>query len=294
MKILVTGSNGFLGQHLSINLANKGFDVIATNRGNNKINQSNNLEFQALDVTKKNEVISVMQHYRPDIIVHNAAMSKPDECHSNPDACLLQNVVATEFLVEAAKMFGSYFIYVSTDFVFGENGPHSEEAEKTPLNFYGKSKLMAEEIVTNSGLKYSIMRPVFIYGKQLPNMKGTFLHWVKNSISNGQKISVVNDQQRTPTFVNDICDGLTTMIEKQVVGDFHLAGRDVLTPYQMAVILANTLQLDVSLIIPVTSETFVEPVKRAKKSGLKIDKAIRELNYQPVSFEEGVRLSFLV
>jgi dTDP-4-dehydrorhamnose reductase len=119
------------------------------------------------------------------------------------------------------------------------------------------------------------------------------LHWVKNSLVNQQPISVVNDQQRTPTYVNDICNGLIAMIETQAEGDFHLAGKNILTPYQMAVILANTLDLDAALITPVTSETFVEPVKRAKKSGLKIDKAISELNYQPVSFEEGVRLSFL-
>ncbi|MDI9364966.1 MAG: SDR family oxidoreductase [Flavobacterium sp.] len=293
MKVLVTGSNGFLGQHLCINLANKGFNVIATSRGSNKIGHLVNTQFQAVDVTKKNEIAHVLHQFKPEVIIHNAAMSKPNECDNNQEACLLQNVTATAYLVEAGKKINSYFIYVSTDFVFGENGPHSEDAAKEPLNFYGKSKLMAEEIVTTSGLKYAIMRPVFIYGKQLANMKGTFLHWVKNSLSNGQKISVVNDQHRTPSYVNDICKGLTTMIEQQVSGDFHLAGKDILTPYQMAVTLANTLQLDASLITPVTSETFVEPVKRAKKSGLKIEKAIRELNYQPVSFEEGVRLSFL-
>lgn len=293
MKILVTGSNGFLGQHLCISLASKGFEVIATSRGICKIKNIGSIKYQAVDVTKKIEIDNALQKFRPNIIIHNAAMSKPDECHNNYEACILQNITATEYLVKAAKSLNCYFIYVSTDFVFGENGPHSEAAEKTPLNFYGKSKLMAEEIVANSGLQYAIMRPVFIYGQQLANMKGTFLHWVKNSLSNGQKISVVNDQQRTPTFVNDICNGIIAMIEKQVIGDFHLAGKDIITPYQMAVILANSLELDASLITPVTSETFVEPVKRAKRSGLKIDKAIRELNYEPVSFEEGVRLSFL-
>jgi dTDP-4-dehydrorhamnose reductase len=293
MKILITGSNGFLGQHLCLSLANKGFEVIATSRGICKIEPLGQIKYQAVDVTKKNEIENVLANYKPDVIVHNAAMSKPDECDNNPGACILQNVTATEYLVEAAKMHNSYFIYVSSDFVFGDNGPHNEIAVKAPLNFYGQSKLMAEEMVQKSGLKSAIMRPVFIYGKQLPNTKNTFLHWVKNSLGNGQKINIVNDQQRTPTYVDDICNGLISMIEKQVIGDFHLAGKDQLTPYQMAVILANTLQLDASLITPVTSETFVEPVKRAKHGGLKIDKAIRELDYQPVSFEEGVRLSFL-
>ena len=105
-------------------------------------------------------------------------------------------------------------------------------------------------------------------------------------------IKVVTDQQRTPTFVNDICDGIFAIIDKKVVGIFHLAGKDIISPYAMAVTVAAVLGLDASLIEPVTSETFIEPVKRAKKSGLKIDKARKILGYNPVSFEEGVRLSF--
>lgn len=293
MKILVTGSNGFLGQHLCISLANKGFDVVATSRGIGLLPSQSNLKFQSVDVTNLIEVHDVFINERPDIVIHNAAMSKPDECDKYKNECLLQNVEATKIVVAAAQKINAHLIYVSTDFVFGENGPHSEDAIKAPLNFYGQSKLKAEEVMIESGLQYTIMRPVFIYGKQLPNMKGTFLHWVKNSLENKKAISVVNDQQRTPTFVNDICDGLIAIVERKATGDFHLAGKDILTPYQMAVILAKVLELDATLITPVTSETFVEPVIRAKKSGLKIDKAIRELNYQPVSFEEGVRLSFL-
>ena len=82
------------------------------------------------------------------------------------------------------------------------------------------------------------------------------------------------------------------MIEKRITGDFHLAGRDILSPYQMAISVANILGLDASLIEPVTSETFPEPVVRAKHSGLKIDKARNILGYEPISFEEGIHLTF--
>ncbi|MBC7651213.1 MAG: sugar nucleotide-binding protein, partial [Deinococcales bacterium] len=181
----------------------------------------------------------------------------------------------------------------STDFVFGEGGPYDETVTPAPLNFYGQSKLIAEQLVLASNLQVAIVRPVFIYGKVLAGMPPTFLHWVKTNLDNKKPMKIVNDQQRTPTFVKDICEGIFLMILKKVTGIFHLAGKDVLTPYTMATKLANLLYLDDTLIEPVMSATFAEPVQRAKKSGLKIDKAIKILGYNPVSFEEGVRLSFL-
>lgn len=231
----------------------------------------------------------------PDVIVHTAAMSKPDECNKDKEECLRQNVAATQYLLEASRALQkppTQFIYISTDFIFGENGPHSEDDAPGPLNFYGESKLLAEECVIKSGIHYSIVRPVFIYGPSYNDMRPTFLHWVKNNLEQGQKIKVVSDQKRTPTYVMDICSGIETIISKGLKGAYHLAGKDVLSPYQMAVTAANVLRLDAALIENVTSETFTEPVKRAKHSGLKIDKAQNEFSYKPVSFEEGVKLTF--
>ena len=151
---------------------------------------------------------------------------------------------------------------------------------------------MAEQVVQSSGLIFSIVRPVFIYGQLLSGMKPTFIHWVQQNLVNNKRINVVNDQQRTPTFVTDICDGILAIINKKAQGVFHLAGKDIISPYEMAVTVAAVLGLNASLIEPVTSATFVEPVQRAKKSGLKIDKAIDILGYNPINFVDGVKLSF--
>jgi len=292
MKILITGANGFLGQHLTVYLANQQWEVIATGRGDCRIPGTAGFTWLPLDLTDAEAIESVLQQVQPEVIIHNAAMSKPDECNRDKAECTRQNIDATRLLLQAAKAFSPHFIYVSTDFVFGENGPHSEDTIPAPLNFYGESKLQAEQLVKQSGLSYSIMRPVFIYGPIWEQMKPTFLHWVKNNLEQGKPIRVVNDQQRTPTYVYDICKGLETMILQRSIGDYHLAGKDILSPYQMAIILAHELGLDASLIERVNSDTFPEPVQRAKRSGLRIDKAIAELGYHPVSFEQGVRLSF--
>lgn len=292
MKVIITGSNGFLGQHLTDFLSKQGLEVIGVSRGENQNRITKQLNYINADLTNEKEIKSLIEEIKPSVIIHNAAMSKPDVCHNNPKECHLQNVEATKYLLKAAAPFDIYFLYVSTDFVFGEDGPHAENESFGPLNYYGETKLMSEELVRESGLAYSIMRPVFIYGPAYENMRPTFLHWVKNSLQQNKKIKVVNDQRRTPTYVYDICNGILTMIEKSVIGDYHLAGKEIISPYKMAVAVAEALKLDVSLIEPVTSETFPEPVKRAKNSGLKIDKAREVLGYDPISFNEGIALTF--
>jgi len=249
--------------------------------------------YESIDLTDRVAIESILLKHQPDVIIHNAAMSKPDECNNDKEACIQHNVKATEYLLQYC-LPKSHFVYISTDFVFGEDGPHSEDDVKGPLNFYGESKLQAERLVEQRTGLNTIVRPVFIYGEVLTGMRPSFLHWVKNNLEQGKQIKVVSDQQRTPTYAMDICKGIATIIRQKESGSFHLAGKDIVSPYDMAITVATVLGLDKNLIENVTSTTFPEPVKRAKKSGLTIDKAQRILQYHPVSFEEGVKLTFQI
>jgi dTDP-4-dehydrorhamnose reductase len=295
MKVLITGANGFLGQHLTLYLANKSYDVIACSRGECRILQKNSFQYYPLDITDGQAAALIIAATQPDVLIHAAAMSKPDECNNNKEACLMHNVEATKFLLQSLQsiqFIQPHFIYISTDFIFGENGPHNEEDITGPLNFYGETKLLAEQLVKQGSLMYTIVRPVFIYGPVLQGMRPSFLHWVQNNLEQNKTIRVVSDQQRTPTFVIDICKGIEKIIAQKKQGTYHLAGKDLLSPYQMAIAVANFLKLNAALIENVTSETFTEPVQRAKRSGLKIDKARILMGYEPVSFEEGIQLTF--
>lgn len=291
MKIMVTGANGFTGSYLCITLANKGFEVHAIGRGPQRIVVHNRIRYHSVELTSVRSVMQVFELMNPDVVVHTAAMSKPDECDRNRNECLRNNVEVTRYLLEASRHFPVHFIHLSTDFIFGENGPHSEDDEPAPLNFYGESKLMAEKLVRESGLSNTIIRPVFIYGPVLEGQRPSFIHWVKNKLTAGESIKVVTDQQRTPTYVYDLCKGIEQVLMFKKQGVYHLAGKDILSPYEMAITVARLTNLDAAMIIPVTSAEFPEPVKRAKRSGLKIDKAMAELDYTPHSFEEAVRLS---
>ncbi len=291
MKVLITGANGFLGQHLSMYMQNKAYSVIAVSRGIKRIPNAD-IVYHSVELTDQQAVSSLINLVQPDVIIHTAAMSKPDECHLNREACTLHNVTATEWLLEAAANVAARFIYISTDFIFGEGGPHAETATPDPLNFYGQSKWMAEKLVRSSRLNQNIIRPVFIYGAHWEGMRPSFIQWVSKNLAANQQIRVVTDQHRTPTYVLDICKGIDLLLQVQTNGDFHFAGEEIISPYHMALTVAKVAGLDPQLIEPVTAAVFPEIVRRAKDSGLQIEKAKTILGYLPTGFEEGVRLSF--
>lgn len=293
MKVLVTGANGFTGQHLVKTLVAKGFEVIATSRNASKLPSYNNLTYYNCELTDVRNVENLFDLTRPTAVIHTAAMSKPDECAANPGLCTANNIIATQYLLDGATKVGTnHFVYLSSDFIFGENGPHAEDDIPSPLNLYGASKLEAEALVNAAAIKTTIVRPVFMYGPVWENLRPSFIQWVAGKLNNGTCIKVVTDQARTPTYIGDLCWGIQKIIQDEVTGVFHLAGKDIISPYDMAVAVAKHLNLPLGLIEPVTASTFPEPVKRAQRSGLKIDKAVHELGYAPHAFVDALQKCF--
>jgi dTDP-4-dehydrorhamnose reductase len=130
-----------------------------------------------------------------------------------------------------------------------------------------------------------------VYGKPLSG-KSNILIIVKEKLEKGEEYSVVDDQLRTPTYVEDLAAGIIAIAEKKAKGIWHLSGSEVLTPYEMACQTADYLNLNNALIKKVTAASFSQPAKRPAKTGFIIDKAKMKLGYKPVSFEEGLIKTF--
>ena len=290
MRILVTGANGLLGQKLINQLSERtDIQLIASGRGANR-NPVGNYEYVTLDVTDQEDVTEKLGSSRPDVIIHTAAMTHVDQCEGDREGCWLQNVIAVEYLVKAAKRMDTFFIHLSTDFVFdGEAGPYKEDDEPNPISYYAESKLASEKIVMNSGVKWAIARTMLVYGIAHDMSRSNIILWVKKSLEEGKQIKVVNDQWRMPTLAEDLARGCILLAEKQIEGIFHLSGKDMLTPYDMAVETADFFDLDKTLIEEVDGSIFTQPAKRPPKTGFILDKAINLLGYNPVSFREGIK-----
>jgi dTDP-4-dehydrorhamnose reductase len=290
MKILITGANGFLGYYLSEQLLIRGYDVIATGKGECRLPFSSykNFQYFSMDFTDPFAVHDVFEKIKPEAVIHAGAMTKPDDCEKNQWQSYLTNVEGTVTVLLNAEECKSFFVFISTDFIFdGERGMYREEDIPNPVNFYGKTKAEAEDAVKEYEYDWAIVRTVLVYGKPLVG-RGNILTIVKDKLQKGEGYRVVDDQVRTPTYVEDLAAGIVAILEKKANGVYHLSGKDVLTPYQMACMAADYLKLDSSLIKKVTAATFSEPAKRPAKTGFVIDKARKELGYDPVSFNEGL------
>jgi dTDP-4-dehydrorhamnose reductase len=289
-KILVTGSNGLLGQKLIEKLVKiENVEVVATAKGENRLPFSENYKFISLDITKKEEVETVFDAEKPHLVIHTAAMTNVDQCETEKDACWDLNVKAVEYLLEASKEHSSFFVHLSTDFIFdGKAGPYDENAEANPLSFYGWSKYAAEKLVINSDVKWAIARTVLVYGIAHDMSRTNIILWVKNSLEQGKSINVVNDQWRTPTLAEDLADGCILIAQKEAQGIFNISGKDLLNPFQMAIMTADYFNLDKSLITEVDGTKFTQPAKRPAKTGFILDKPIEVLGYNPKSFQEGI------
>jgi dTDP-4-dehydrorhamnose reductase len=221
-------------------------------------------------------------------------MSRPDDCLKHPDLAYQMNVVATRYLVQAYNKYGvsaGHFIYVSTDFVFGNGGPHAEDATFNPLNYYGSTKWQAEQEMNNFNGLQTIIRPVFIYGQAWSGIRPGFIQWVANSVTAGVRIKVVNDQFRTPTYAPDICHAVHVIIEKKAEGAFHLAGFEVMTPYDLALAVSTLFGGHQGLVNPVGSGSFSDTVERPTSGGLLSHKAASILNFKPTLLTEGLEMS---
>jgi dTDP-4-dehydrorhamnose reductase len=296
MNILLTGANGFLGYYLCKQLLDEGFEVVACGKGPSRLPFTSNdgLVYCEMDFTDPFAVHDVFEKYQPAVVVHAGAMSKPDECETHQWNAYVTNVEGTVTLLTNAEAARSFFVFISTDFVFdGEKGMYDEEDDEEigPVNFYGKTKLEAEEAVREYEGDWAIVRTVLVYGKPLTG-RSNLLTLTKEKLEKGEKYNVFNDQVRTPTYVEDLAAGIVSLIEKKVTGIFHLSGADVLTTYEMAYRTAEYLGLDTSLLKPVTAAEFAQPAKRPHKTGFDITKAKTVLDFQPHTFTEGLVKTF--
>jgi len=149
MKVLITGANGFIGHYLVQSALKKDYTVIATGRGQCRLPFSDpDFIYEEMDFTDPYSIDIVFDKHKPDVVLHAGAMGKPDECEQNQMKAYMINVEGTVHLLINAAEFKSFFIFISTDFVFdGETGIYKEDDQRQPVNYYGRTKVEAEDAV---------------------------------------------------------------------------------------------------------------------------------------------------
>lgn len=291
-KILITGSNGLLGQKLIYQLIGyPNFQVYATSKGENRTLIKKRYEYIPLDITEKQEIDETFEYVKPDIVINTAAITNVDACEDDKATCWKLNVEAVQNLSMACEKYNSHLIHVSTDFIFdGVSGPYNEDSEANPISYYGESKLAAENIVKNSSCKYSIVRTVLVYGLVDNMSRSNIVLWAKGALESGKELTVVDDQYRTPTLAEDLAHGCILIAQKGAEGIYNISGDDYMCVIDLVKRVARYFELDENLVKPISSLSLNQKAARPPKTHLLLDKAKKELDYKPSSFEEGLSI----
>jgi dTDP-4-dehydrorhamnose reductase len=291
-KILITGSNGLLGQKLVYKLLkDKTHEIVATARGENRLIVKEGYKFISLDITSAEEVNAVIDSEKPDVVINTAAMTNVDQCETEMEMADLLNVRSVEFIANACIRNDAFLVHLSTDFIFdGEDGPYKEDAKPNPLSFYGMTKLKAEQIILESKVKASILRTVLVFGIVDDMNRSNIVLWAKGAFEKGNHINVVDDQFRSPTLAEDLAQGCLLAAEHKVKGIFNVSGKDFMSIYELVERVGKFWNLDTSNMSKVSSSTLNQPAKRPPVTGFVLNKAMGILGYNPHSFEEGLEI----
>jgi dTDP-4-dehydrorhamnose reductase len=292
MKILLTGSNGLLGQKLVHKLkADPKVELLATARGANRLNNQEGYNYKSLDVTSAEKVEAICAAEKPEVIIHTAAMTNVDACETDREWAYVLNVEAVAHLIVACRKHNIHLVHLSTDFIFdGADGPYDEEAKPNPVSYYGETKLKAEQLIKESGIPAAILRTVLVYGVAEEMSRSNIVLWAKGALESGKKITVVDDQFRSPTLAEDLADGCILAALQKAEGVYNISGADFMSVLELVQRVGKAYDLDTSFIEPISSSTLNQTAKRPPKTGFILDKAKEQLGYKPHSFEEGLEL----
>ncbi|MEO0468633.1 MAG: NAD(P)-dependent oxidoreductase [Bacteroidota bacterium] len=291
-RIILTGSNGLLGQKIVPLLASlPNVSLLATSRGPDRHPLQSGYTYTDIDLTDHTAWETLFKDFQPTDVINSAAITQVDLCETEKEICDAVNVHAVSNLVKRCQEHRSRLLHISTDFVFdGQNGPYRETDQPNPVNYYGHSKWQAEQLILKSGISHVILRTMLLYGVSVGMSRSNIVLWAKKSLEEGKDIRVVDDQLRCPTLVEDLALATVTAAMRQVEGIYHISGAEPMPIIDIAYAVADYWKLDRNLISKIDSPSLNQAARRPPITGFIIDKARKDLDYQPHSLQEGFAL----
>lgn len=285
MRILLTGSNGLLGQKITDFLLQRAdVTLLCTSRGENRNPEQAGYTFEQLDLEDWEGMQHLIRRFAPTHLIHSAAISSVEACEANPEQTALINVVIPQRLAQLAYEQGIHYSFLSTDFVFdGKQGPYTETDPLGPCNAYGASKVKAEEAILAVNPKAAILRTILVYGVIGDKGRSNLVLWAKSKLEQGEAIKVVADQWRMPTWVDDLAQACISAADRKAEGIFHISGPELYSIIEVVEHVADYWQLDKKLISPIRAAEIGQDNNRPRTTGFILDKAYQELGFQPTS-----------
>lgn len=283
-KLLIIGGSGLLGSTLT-DYTKVSYNVHITYNKNFPIDSSvNSTSLDLLDNRAK--IIDLIKSLKPDVVIHTAAHPSVDICEINHKIADMLHVDVTQDIVDTCHSINSKLIYISTDAVFeGKlNKLYAENDEPNPINYYGTTKLRAEKVILNVS-RNVVLRTSVIYGW---HNRSRFTNWILGYLKEKKLVDPFSDQYNTPTLVDDLAKSIIKIMEQDISGLYHAAGKTCINRYEFALKLANKFGYDKNLITSVTSAQKKQDAPRPNYTCLNSKKLENLINYTFSDIENGI------
>jgi len=259
MKVLITGGSSLLGRYL---LQTKpDYDIALTYQKN--FRNSKDVAWYHLDIRNRVDVYDVFDMFRPDLVIHCAAIGAVDFAEIDYQSVFDVNVTGTGNVIDACNGYKAKFIYVSSNAVFsGKQPPYDERSPLEPINSYGIIKRHAERMVRDTAQKWLIIRPFLLYG--YPYIGGRKNWAVKLIEGLGNKsYKLVHDHVWMPTYAKEVGETIW-QLSNQDHEIYNVAAPERATLYEFGLKVCEVFELETRLIEPVQSGYFPKIAPRPK------------------------------
>lgn len=292
-RIVIFGSFGKVGEAIVRDLSiNTSYEIIAISKYSESKSNYWKKYHCDYDILNFKEIKKILINLKPSTIINCASFTNVDLCEEQKAECWKINVDFVEMLARASAINNSQLIHFSTDYIFdGLNGPYSETASPNPINFYGKSKLAAENAIKSIEGRFVIIRTNLLFGPSQVGKK-TFVDFVYDNLSQGKSIKVADSLYSNPVLTTDIAVGVRRIIKDGYFGVVNFAGPDYVSRFSIARAVAQVNNLDETLIQKASVNDLEFLANRPIKAGLKNHKAVKELNIKFQRLEDSLREYF--
>jgi dTDP-4-dehydrorhamnose reductase len=276
MKVIVTGSNGQLGNELR-DLAASVID----------------LEFlffdrSTLDLEDLSTLENIFLKFNPAFLVNCAAYTAVDKAEEDVDTAFAINAAAVGTIAALCNKFHCKMIHISTDYVFNGNNDHPffPDDIKGPLNVYGHSKLKGEELALQENPGVIIIRTSWVYSTHGKNFVKTMIRLMQEK----ESINVVNDQVGSPTYAADLAQAILVILKSPewYPGIYHYSNEGIISWYDFAIEIRDQIHSSCQ-VNPVDSSAYPTPAKRPFYSALNTSKIKQTYPVPTREWKESLR-----
>ncbi len=274
-KLLLIGCHGLLGQNLA-NRAVAAYQVTGIDLQPRTFLDYDNFDYFAGDITDRG-LVERIRVLAPDAIVNCAAWTAVDRAETEKEACWRVNCEGVRNLIRAAQLTRARLVQLSTDYIFdGTAGPYTEDAEPNPQSVYARSKLAAENLVRGSGIAFTIVRTIVLYGKGV-DLQKDFVTWLLEELRENRPVRIVADQIGNVTYAPELAAAILQALQLRLDGILHVGSSDMMSRLEFARLVASQFDLDQELIRPIATAELRQPAPRPLQGGLAVAESQQRL-----------------